>query len=119
MKTGGGVQTDPAAGTGAFHTPKEIIDFVTANPPMGDIPPADEPLDQNAPKLVRGEPRHMSIPEASGILMELARKRTMSIDQVNALEMGVRRLMCRHFQKQRNWAKRRAEAQASKDGGEK
>lgn len=55
-----------------------------------------------------GEDRHMSYPEASAILMELARKRTMSGAQVNALEMGVRRLMNRHFQRQRNWAKRRA-----------
>lgn len=87
--------------------------MVLANPPMGDIQPADEPIDPNAPKLVRGEARHMSIPEASGILMELARKRSMSIDQVNALEMAVRRLMCRHFQRQRNWAKRRAAARPS------
>ena len=96
-----------------FHTPQEAIDVVLANPPMVDIQPADEPLDPNAPKLVRGEARHMSIPEASGILMELARKRSMSLDQVNALEMAVRRLMCRHFQRQRNWAKRRAAASPS------
>ena len=87
--------------------------MVLANPPMVDIQPADEPLDPNAPKLVPGEARHMSIPEASGILMELARKRSMSIDQVNALEMAVRRLMCRHFQRQRNWAKRREAARPS------
>lgn len=118
-KTGGGAQADPAAGTGAFFTPSAALEAVMANPPMFYIPPADEPLDPNAPKLVRGEPRHMSIPEASGILMELARKRSMSIDQVNALEMAVRRLMCRHFQRQRNWAKRRAETQASKEGDEK
>lgn len=37
-----------------FHTPKEIIDFVTANPPL-HIPPAAEPIDPNAPKLRRGE----------------------------------------------------------------
>lgn len=58
------------------------------------------------------EDRHMSYPEAIAILAELARKRTMSVDQVNALEMGVRRLMCRHFQRQRNWAKRRAAKEA-------
>ena len=33
---------DFASGTGAFRTPKEIIDFVTANPPI-HIPPAAEP----------------------------------------------------------------------------
>lgn len=79
-----------------------------------DIPPADEPIDPNAQKMAQGED-HMSIPEASGILMELARKRSMSIDQVNALEMAVRRLMCRHFQRQRNWAKRRAARSACGD----
>ena len=47
----GGAPTDPAAGTGAFFTKKEILDFVTANPPMGDIPPSDEPLDTNAPRM--------------------------------------------------------------------
>lgn len=98
-----------------YKTPQEAIDVVLANPPMGDIPPADEPIDPKAPKMVRGEPRHMSYPEASGILMELARKRSMSIDQVNALEMAVRRLMCRYFQRQRNWAKRRA-ARLAEDG---
>ena len=99
---------------GDYHTPKSALDFVLANPPMVDIPPADEPLDPKAPKLVRGED-HMSYPEASAILMELARKRTMSVDQVNALEMGVRRLLNRHFQRQRNWAKRRA-ARLAEDG---
>ena len=58
------------------------------------------------------EDQHMSYPEAIAILAELARKRTMSVDQVNAHEMGVRRLMCRHFQRQRNWAKRRAAKEA-------
>lgn len=37
-----------------FHTPKEIIDFVTANPPL-HIPPAAEPLDLSAPKPVQGD----------------------------------------------------------------
>ena len=45
---------DFASGTGAFRTPKEIIDFVTANPPL-HIPPAAEPLDLSAPKIRRGE----------------------------------------------------------------
>ena len=99
---------------GVYHTPQDALDFVLANPQV-NIPPADEPIDPKAPKLVPGEARHMSIPEASGILMELARKRSMSIDQVNALEMAVRRLMCRHFQRQRNWAKRRA-ARLAEDG---
>lgn len=48
---------DPAVGTGggAFFTKNKILDFVLANPPMVDIQPADEPLDPNAPKLVRGD----------------------------------------------------------------
>ena len=68
----------------------------------------DKPLSPDAPQMAQGEDRHMSAPEAMQILMELARKRSMSIDQVDALEMGARRLFNRHFQKQRNWAKRRA-----------
>lgn len=49
---------DPASGTGggAFFTKNEILDFVTANPPMVDIQPADEPIDPKAPKLVREQP---------------------------------------------------------------
>ena len=104
---------DPAAGTGAYFTPKSAIDFITANPPL-NIPPAAEPIDPNAPKLEQGE-RHMSYPEASAILMELARNRTMSVDQVTALEMGTRRLLLRHFQRQRNWARRRAARSACGD----
>lgn len=51
------VLVDPAVGTGggAFFTKNKILDFVLANPPMVDIQPADEPLDPNAPKLVRGD----------------------------------------------------------------
>ena len=39
---------------GVYHTPKEVIDFVTANPPL-DIPPADEPIQPGAPQMVPGE----------------------------------------------------------------
>ena len=39
---------------GAYFTPKSALDFVMANPPL-NIPPADEPIDPNAPKLVPGE----------------------------------------------------------------
>ena len=38
-----------------FHTPKEIIDFVTANPPLGEVKDAPMPLDPSAPKMRRGE----------------------------------------------------------------
>lgn len=90
---------------GECHTPQEALDFVLANPPMGNMPSG---ADGTEGTTASGEGRHMSYPEASTILMELARNRTMSVDQVNALEMGVRRLLVRHFQRQRNWAKRRA-----------
>lgn len=101
-----------------FHTPPEAIDVVLANPPIGNLPSGADGTEagdgNGAP--ASGEARHMSIPEASGILMELARKRSMSIDQVNALEMAVRRLMRRHFQRQRNWAKRREARRLAEDG---
>ena len=93
--------------SGEYRTPKTALDFLQAAPSL-NIPPTAEPIDPSTPKMVQGEDRHMTYPEASAILMELARKRTMSVDQVNALEMGVRRLLNRHFQRQRNWAKRRA-----------
>lgn len=38
-----------------FHTPKEIIDFVTTNPPLGEVKDAPMPLDPSAPKMRRGE----------------------------------------------------------------
>lgn len=38
-----------------FHTPKEIIDFATANPPLGVVKDAPTPLDPKAPKIVQGE----------------------------------------------------------------
>ena len=37
-----------------FYTPKEVIDFVTANPSL-HIPPAAEPIDPSAPKIRLGE----------------------------------------------------------------
>lgn len=40
--------------SGEYRTPKSAIDFVTANPPL-DIPPADEPIQPGAPKMVQGE----------------------------------------------------------------
>ncbi len=39
---------------GEYRTPKDALDFVLANPPI-NIPPAAEPIDPSAPKLVRGE----------------------------------------------------------------
>ena len=37
-----------------FHTPKEIIDFVTANPPLGEVKDAPTPIDPSAPKIMHG-----------------------------------------------------------------
>lgn len=54
--------------------------------------------------------RHMSRIEAVGLLMALAKKRSMSEDQVTALQMGAGRMMAKHFQRQRDWARRRARA---------
>lgn len=39
---------------GEYRTPKSVIDFVTANPPL-NIPPAAEPIDSSAPKMGPGE----------------------------------------------------------------
>ena len=61
-----------------------------------------------APKKDDAPARHMSNPEAAFILMSMAFARRNSVDDVTALQMGVNRLMTRHFQKQRNWARRRA-----------
>lgn len=102
---------------GEYRTPQEALDFVMGNPPMGNLPSGADGTEAGDSKgtTASGEDRHMSYPEASAILMELARNRTMSVDQVNALEMGVRRLLNRHFQRQRNWAKRRAARSACGD----
>lgn len=39
---------------GVYHTPKEIIDFVTANPPLGEVKDAPTPIDPSAPSLAHG-----------------------------------------------------------------
>ena len=54
--------------------------------------------------------RHMSRVEAIGILMALAKKRSMGVEQVTALQMGAGLMMAKHFQRHRNWARRRARA---------
>ena len=40
--------------SGEYRTPKDAIDFVTANPPL-DMPPAAEPIQPGAPQMVPGE----------------------------------------------------------------
>lgn len=108
---------DFASGTGAFHTPKGIIDFLTANPPLGEVKDAPTPLDPSAPEMVRGGgcngsrgDSFMSKPEAAYILCRMATSRKVDVSGVTALQMGVRSLMKRHFDRQRNWARLRARA---------
>ena len=43
-----------ASGMITFHTPKGNLDFVTANPKLGEVKDAPTPLDPKAPKQVRG-----------------------------------------------------------------
>ena len=103
---------ESASGKGAFHTPKEILDFVTANPPLGEVKDAPTPLDPSAQKLVRPkmDEDHMSRPEAVNILCRMATSRKVDVKGVIALQMGVRSLLKRHFDRQRNWARRREQA---------
>ena len=54
--------------------------------------------------------RHMSRVEAVAILMALAKERSMGVEQVTALQMGAGLMMAKHFQRHRNWARRRARA---------
>lgn len=102
---------------GESRTPKEAIDAIMANPPLGDLPPGadgveprDTPLSPDAPKMERGEDRYMSSPEAVYILGKLATSRRINVDGVIALQMGARALMKRHFDRQRDWARRRERA---------
>ena len=56
---------------GEYRTPMSAIDFITANPPL-NIPPAAEPIDPNAPKLVRGESKftRLSLVNIPGLNIE-------------------------------------------------
>lgn len=69
----------------------------------GDLPDGADGVEP----MSRGE-RHMSKVEAAAILGRMAAASWVTVDEVTALEMGARRLMNRHFQKQRSWAKKRA-----------
>ncbi len=115
---------DSVSGTGAFHTPKEINDFATANPPLGEVKDAPTPLDPSAPEMVRvgmrpktDEDSRMSRPEAVKILCRMATMRKIDVNGVIALQMGVRSLLKRHFDRQRNWARRREQAANAEKGG--
>lgn len=75
-----------------YVTPKAAIDAVVSNPPLSPEEPGDD---------------HMSRPEAACVLSRLAVMRKLDVDAVTALQMGVRTLLKRHFDRQRNRAKRR------------
>ena len=113
--------TSETGGT-TYHTPPEALDAVMGNPPFdsatgtGALPSA-VPLDPSAPKKDDAPARHMSNPEAAFILMGMAFARRNSVEDVTALRMGAHRLMTRHFQRQCNWARRRA-AKAAGNAGE-
>lgn len=79
----------------------------TAETAAGPIGP-DTPNTPPPPSKPNHMERHMSRIEAVGLLMALAKKRSMSEDQVTALQMGAGLMMTKHFQLQRNWARRRA-----------
>ena len=108
---------------GVYHTPKEVIDFVTANPPLGEVKDAPTPIDPSAPEMVYGggmrqktDEDHMSRPEAAHILCRMATSHKVDIKGVVALQMGVKTLLKRHFDNQRNKAKRRARAANAERG---
>ena len=46
---------DGAKPSGEYRTPKEAIDFVTANPQLAEFKGASTPLDPNEPQMVPGE----------------------------------------------------------------
>ena len=62
---------EAAKPAGEYRTPMSAIDFITANPPL-NIPPAAEPIDPNAPKLVRGESKftRLSLVNIPGLNIE-------------------------------------------------
>lgn len=100
---------------GVYHSPKEIIDFVMANPPLVDVKDAPTPIDPSAPEMVNGggmrpktDEDHMSRPEAAHILCRMATSRKVDVEGVVALQMGVKTILKRHFDTQRNRANRRA-----------
>lgn len=83
-------------------------------PPLGEVKDAPTPLDPSVQTGggatgTRGD-SYMSKPEAAYILCRMATSRKVDVSGVTALQMGVRSLMKRHFDRQRNWARRRARA---------
>lgn len=57
-----------------------------------------------------GTGRFMSKPEAVKRLLDLMKRKSMTPEDVEALTMGMRNLVRRHAQRQKNRARRRAES---------
>ena len=89
-----------------YRTPQAAIDVVMAQPPLHDLPPGFDGVEPGMPE------RHLTNGEAIAILARLAVERTRTVDEVTALEMGARRMLCRVFQKERSRARRRGRQQA-------
>lgn len=79
----------------------------TTTPPLQDAGPAA------AAPSAASEERHLSRIDAARILGILAAKRNRTPEEVTALQMGALRLMQKHFQRHRNYAKRRANEEES------
>jgi len=89
-----------------YRTPQAAIDVVMAQPPLHDLPPGFDGVEPGMPE------RHLTYGEMIAILARLAAERTRTVDEVTALEMGARRMLCRAFQKERSRARRRGRQQA-------
>jgi len=60
---------------------------------------------------VRGEGEdRMSAPQAVAILMEMMRDKTLGVDSINAISMGVVKIMHNYRSRMRNYARRYAAA---------
>ena len=90
------------------ETEKEVF-----TPPPVTEPPTD-PVGEPQPPPPEKE-RHMGYREAVDIFMRLAKSRQRTAEEVTALEMAARQMCRRHFQRQRNWARRREAA--NEEGG--
>ena len=66
--------------------------------------------DETTTETAASEERYMSKIEAAHILARLATSRRVNTGGVVALQMGVRALMKRQFDRQRNYARRREAA---------
>ena len=82
------VRPEPA---GEYHTPQEIIDFVTANPPIGELPPgadgseSESPADESHSLKIAGVPaRYVKCP---------GKYIAVAVDERHDYQLSVHRLM--------------------------